>query len=88
MSERLDTNVRDALTIGVTRAVDVAIVPIRGLVLHVSRVDGDATSSLLGSLVNVRIVSEFGTSCFGENLGDCGRQSGLAVIDVTYKEVR
>ncbi len=61
-----------------------SIVTILGLVLNVSDGDGNTTLALLGSLIDVL---ECGEVCLaarglGENLGDSGRQRGLAVVDV------
>ncbi len=67
-----------------TGAVDVSVVTVLGLVLHVGDGDGDATLALLGSLVDVLERGEVGAAArgLGENLGDSGRQRGLAVVDV------
>jgi len=69
--------------IGVTRAVDVSIVAVVGLVLDVSSGDGDTTLALLGGLVDGGIVEEVGEALLGLALGDGGSEGGLAVIDVT-----
>ena len=42
--------------------VNVAVVTGSGLILDVSRVDGDTTSLLLGSLVDLVVVGELGTT--------------------------
>lgn len=72
------------LTVGVSGAVNVSIMPVRGLVLNVCRVDGDTTRTLLRGLVNVSVVRELGTSSLRKNLGDCGGQRRLSVVDVTW----
>lgn len=69
--------------IGVTRAVDVGIVAVVGLVLDVSSGDGDTTLALLGGLVDGGVVEEVGVALLGLALGDGGSEGGLAVIDVT-----
>jgi len=63
--------------IGVTRAVNVGIVPGLGLVLDVRSRDGDTTLALLGSLVNGAILEEGGKTLLGLTLGDGGSQCGL-----------
>lgn len=65
--------------------VDVTIVPVRSLVLYVSRVDGDTTGLLFGGLVDLGVVGELGTTLGRQDLGDSGGQRRLTVIDVTYK---
>lgn len=72
------------LTISVTGAVDVSIVPRVGFVLYVSRVDGDTTGLFFGGSVDLRVVGELCTSGQGEDLGDGGGQRRLAVVDVAY----
>jgi hypothetical protein len=69
--------------ISVTRAVDVSIVAVIGLVLDVSSGDGDTTLALLGGLVNRGVVEEVGEALLGLALGDGGSEGSLAVIDVT-----
>ena len=68
--------------VGVARAVNVSVVTVLGLVLNVSGVDRDATSALLGSLIDVGVVHEVCVTLQGQNLGDGGSQSGLAVVNV------
>lgn len=65
------------------RAVDVRVVPLLRLVLDVRRRDGDAARLLLGRLVDL-VERDGGVlpAGLGEDLGDGGRQAGLAVIDV------
>ena len=69
--------------IGVTRAVDVGVVPVVGGVLDVCGGDGDTTLALLRSLVDGAIVEVCGVTLLGLTLGDGGSEGGLAVIDVT-----
>jgi len=71
-------------TIGVSGTVDMAIVPVVGLVLDVSGVDSDTASLFFRSLVDFGVADELGTTLAGKDLGDCGGQSGFTVIDVTY----
>jgi hypothetical protein len=62
----------------------VAVVPVVGLVLDVSRVNGDTTSLLFWGLVNLCVAGELCTTLAGKDLGDCSSQGGFTVIDVTY----
>ena len=70
--------------VGVAGAVDVSIVTVLGLILDVGDGNGDAALALLGSLVDVLEGGEVSLAALGlgENLGDGGRQRGLAVVDV------
>ena len=65
-------------------AVDVAIMPVTGLVLDVGRVNGDTTSLFLRSLVNFGVAGELGTTFAGKDLGDRSSQCSFTMIDVTY----
>ncbi len=71
--------------VGVTRAVNVCIVTLFGLVLNVSGVDGNTTLLLFRSVVDLierlDLVSVTGYS-FCEHLGDSCGESGLAVVNV------
>ncbi len=69
--------------VGVTRAVNVSIVTLVGLVLNVSGIDRDTSFSFLGSLVDVSIILELSLTLEGEVLCDSGGKSGLAVVNVT-----
>ena len=72
--------------VGVTRHVDVGVVPVAGLVLHVGDVDGDATLALLGGIVDLVELGELGPlDALGQHLGDGGCQRGLAVVDVAHR---
>ena len=69
--------------VGVTRAVDVRVVPVLGLVLDVRGVDRDAALPLLGSRVDRGEVARGGArSGLGEHLRDRCCQRRLAVVDV------
>src|SRR5699024_9624676 len=68
--------------VSMARAVNVSVVTLVGLILNVSGVDRDTTSALLGSLIDVGGVHEVCVTLQGQNLGDGGRQSGLAVVNV------
>ena len=59
-----------------------SVVALVGLILNVSGVDGDAALALLGSLIDVGIVHELSVALHGQDLGDSGGQSGLAVVNV------
>lgn len=63
--------------IGVTRAVDVGVMPVVGGVLDVCGGDGDTTLALLGSLVNGAILEVGGVALLGLTLGDGGCEGGL-----------
>jgi len=69
--------------IGVTRAVDVGVVPVFGRVLDVGSRDSDTTLALLRSLVNGAIVEEVSKALLSLSLGDSSRESRLAMVDVT-----
>ena len=68
--------------VGVTRAVHMGIVPLLGLVLHVSGVNCDTTRLLLGSLIDGVIGLELGLAGEGQVLGDGSGQGSLAVVNV------
>ena len=65
--------------------VDVGVVTGLRLVLDVGGVDGDSTSALFGSLIDLVVRGELGEVLLGQNLGDGGSQRGFAVIDVTNR---
>ena len=69
--------------VGVARAVNVSIVTGVGLILHVGGVDGDAALSLLGGLVDVRIILELSLALQSQVLGDGSGQGGLTMVNVT-----
>ena len=64
--------------IGVTRAVDVSVVPVVGGVLDVGSGDGDTTLALLRSLVDGAIVEVCGVALLGLTLGDGSCEGGLS----------
>ena len=68
--------------IGVAGAIDVRVMAIGGLVLDVSRRDGDAAGLLFRRLVDLVVGGEGGATGFGQHLGDGRGQRGLAVVDV------
>ena len=63
--------------IGVTRAVNVGIVPLFGGILNVRGGDGDTTLPLLRSLVNGTVLEEISQALLGLALGDGGSQGSL-----------
>ena len=69
--------------VGVTRAVHVSIVTVGRLILDVGGVDGDTTLTLLGSLIDGRVVGVLSTALQRQVLGDGSGQSGLTMVDVT-----
>src|SRR5215217_4925820 len=71
--------------VGVTRHVDVRVVPVLGLVLDVGDRDRDAALALLGRLVDLVERREVGEALFGQDLGDRRRQGRLAVVDMTHR---
>lgn len=66
--------------LSVSRAVNVRVVAVSGLVFDVGSGDGDTASLLFGSLVNGRVVNELASTGISEDLGDRSSQRGLAVI--------
>jgi hypothetical protein len=66
--------------IGVTRAVDVGVMPVVGGVLDVCGGDGDTTLALLRSLVDGAILEVGGVALFGLTLGDGGCEGGLWLV--------
>lgn len=68
--------------ISVSRAVNMGVMSVGGLVLNVSGRDGDTSGLLLGSLVDLVVVLELSLTQSGEGLGDSSSQGGLSVIDV------
>mgnify|MGYP003693664675 CR=1 FL=1 len=74
--------------VGVARAVDVRVVPVRRRVLDVARRDRQdlgrvATALRLGRLGHFVIRDELRPALVGRHLGQRRGQSGLAVVDVT-----
>ncbi len=71
--------------VGVTRSIDVGVVPLLRLVLHVGDVDGDTTLTLFGRVVDLieraRLVQL--RVLVVQHLGDSRGQRGLAVVNVT-----
>jgi len=63
--------------------VSMSVVTSVGLILNVSGVDRDTTSTLLRSLIDVGIIHEVCVALQSQVLGDSGGQSGLAVVNVT-----
>jgi hypothetical protein len=66
--------------IGVTRAVNVGVMPVLGCVLDVCGGDGDTTLALLRSLVDGAIVEVVGESLLGLALGDGSCEGGLVSV--------
>ena len=69
--------------VSVSRAVNVCIVSVLGLILYVCGRNGYSTLSLFGSLIDV---AEIGSGISGyslcKNLGDCSGKSGLTMVNV------
>ena len=70
--------------VSVTRAVNVGVVTVAGLVLDVGGGDRYASRLLLGSVVDlVKCLDLAGAKVIVEHLADGGRQRRLAMVDVT-----
>src|SRR5690606_8197725 len=69
--------------VGVARAVNVRVVTNFGVVLYVSGVDGDTTSLLFRSGVDLVEVDTSGTEHFGADASQSSGQSGFTVVNVT-----
>jgi hypothetical protein len=69
--------------VGVTRAVDVGVVPTVGLVLDVRGGDRDPAFLLLGRVVDLREAAGFRASVLSQDRRDGSGQRRLAVVDVT-----
>jgi len=68
--------------IGVTWAIDMAVVPLLSLVFEGCSIDGDTSGLLLWGLVDVGVVSEGRLALLGEELGDGGSERGFSVINM------
>ena len=73
--------------VGVARAVDVRVVPVRGRVLDVAGRDRQdlrrvATALRLGRLRDFVVRNELRPALVGRDLGERGGQGGLAMVDV------
>jgi hypothetical protein len=69
--------------VSVTRAVNVSIVTRVGLVLDVSRRDGNTALTLFRGVVDIFEVHDLTASCLSEHLSDRCGEGGLSVIHVT-----
>ena len=69
--------------VGVSRAVYVSIVTLVGLILYVSRVDGDTTLFFFRSSVDLIERLYLGKTLVGQNLGDSSGKSRFTVVHVT-----
>lgn len=67
--------------------VNVPVMTILCLVFDVGRVNGDAASLLLWSLIDLVIVGELSSSLRGHDFSDGCRQGSLSMINVTYGHV-
>lgn len=67
--------------ISVTRAVDVGIMPVFGLVLDVCGGDGDTTLSLLRGFIDGAVVEEICHALLSLSLCDGGSQSRLSYVN-------
>lgn len=73
----------EVLTIRMSRAVNVTVMPVFRLVLDVSRVNRNTTSLLFGRLVNHGIVGKSSSSRLGKSFSDSRGKSSLSMVDVT-----
>jgi len=72
--------------VGVTRAVDVRVVPVRRFILDVRRRDGDSASLFFGRVVDrIKRPERVLRIVLRQNFRDSRRQRGLAMIDVTNR---
>src|SRR5437870_3213448 len=69
--------------VGVTRAVDVRVMALVGLVLDMRDRDGDAALALLGGVVDRVERAELRLTLQRQGLGDSRGERGLTVVDVT-----
>ncbi len=71
--------------VGVTRAVNVSVVTLSGLILNVCSINSNTTLLLLGCIVNLieRLNLLACTQTLVENLRNCSGQSSLTVVDMT-----
>jgi hypothetical protein len=66
-------------------AVHVRIVALVRFILHVRRVDGDATGLFFRRLVDLIILLRLGKALLGEDGGDRGGQRGFAMVNVANR---
>ena len=78
----VDVGIVTALDLAVLAGLVVVALTVIGLVLDVSGVDGDTTLTLLGSLIDGRVVGVLSAALHRQILGDGSGQRGLAVVDV------
>ena len=71
--------------IGVAGAIDVGVVTVLRFVLHMRRVDGNSTSTLFRSFIDLIVCRKLGQILLGKNLRDSSGQSRLSVIDVSNR---
>ena len=69
--------------VGVAGAVNVSVVAVGRFVLDVSGVDRDAAGLFFRRSVDHVVALGFAAELLGQNGGDCSRQRGLAVVNVT-----
>ena len=69
--------------VGVAGAIDVRVVALVALIFHVRGVDRDAALFFFRRVIDRIVGARFGHALLGENGGDRGGESGLAVVNVT-----
>ncbi|MNJ55103.1 hypothetical protein D3C77_505770 [compost metagenome] len=71
--------------VGVTRAVDVRVVTVRGIIFNVRGVDGDTTSLFFRRVVDLVVTLGYAATAehFGTDAGQGCSQRGLAMVNVT-----
>lgn len=69
-------------TIGMTGTVNVRIVPVGSLVFNMGSANGDTSSFLLRSFVNLAVVHKFTAALLSQMLSDGRGESGFTMIDM------
>ena len=73
-----------ALTIGMSRAVNMSIVPGWSFVFDMSRVNGDPTGLLFRRFVDLTVVREFSSTRSGQNFCNGRRQRGFTMVNMAW----
>ena len=70
--------------VGVPRAIHVGVVAIGRFVFHMGGIDGNASGLFLRSRVDIFVFFHLSAGLIGQANGDRRRQSGFAMIHMTY----